>query len=136
MQNSSASTRNQLPLHARRRRLRLRRSQDGLLRVVSSQVRVPIEQRGNDWCHGYPYFGEAAEALDALDLWNRTSMQALLYRGSRRFLGDHIYCRLRQARWVAGRLLAATFEVFDPENRILHRLRYRALRRGRSAKAC
>lgn len=109
----------------------MRRSQDGLLRVVSTQSPHNPSKSGNGWCHGYPYFGEAAEALDALDLWNRTSMQALLYRGSRRFLGDHIYCRLRQARWAAGRLLAATFEVFDSDNGVLHRLRYRALRRSK-----
>lgn len=107
--------------------MRMRRSETGFLRVVSTAA-PPETNELDDWSSGYPYFGEAAEALDALDLWNRTSMQALLYKGSRRYLGDHIYYRLRQARWTAGRLLAATFDVLDPENRILHRLRYRAFR--------
>lgn len=105
------------------------RAREGVLRVVSTSVpRGEETAREEDWPAGFPYFGEAAETLDALDLWNRTSLQALLYRGSRRFLGDRIFCRLDKARWAAGRLLAATVEVLDPENGARHRLRYRAAR--------
>lgn len=103
------------------------RAREGVLRIVSTAVTEPERTEAEtDWSAGFPYFGETAETLDALDLWNRTSLQALLYRGSRRFLGDRIFCRLKKARWAAGRLLAATVEVLDPENRALHRLRYRA----------
>ncbi len=109
------------------REVRTHRAREGVLRVVSTRAPSAEEAaREADWSAGFPYFGEAAETLDALDLWNRTSLQALLYRGSRRFLGDRIFCRLRKARWAAGRLLAATVEVLDPENGALHRLRYRA----------
>ena len=103
------------------------RGKEGILKVKScpaSKSDLMCEATG--WSSGFPYFGEAAEALDALGLWNRTSLQAVLYKGSRKFLGDKIFYRLQKARWATGRLLAASVEVIDPENGAIHRLRYRA----------